>query len=226
MLLKVENVSKVFEQGEIQVQALKNINVEIDVSEFTTLVGPSGSGKTTLLNLIGAIDSVTEGKIIMNSRVYSEEKASALTQFRLEHLGFIFQSYNLIPVFTAMENVEYVLELQQVEKKERRERAMQVLADLDLSELESRFPREMSGGQQQRVAVARALVTKPPLVLADEPTANLDSENAERLLTLMQKMNEKYETTFLFSTHDERVKERAARVISLRDGEVINDSRA
>ena len=226
MLLKVENVSKVFEQGEIQVQALKNINIEIDVSEFTTLVGPSGSGKTTLLNLIGAIDSVTEGKIIMNSRVYSEEKASALTQFRLEHLGFIFQSYNLIPVFTAMENVEYVLELQQVEKKERRERAMQVLADLDLSELESRFPREMSGGQQQRVAVARALVTKPPLVLADEPTANLDSENAERLLTLMQKMNEKYETTFLFSTHDERVKERAARVISLRDGEVIHDSRA
>lgn len=226
MLLKVENVSKVFEQGEIQVQALKNINVEIDVSEFTTLVGPSGSGKTTLLNLIGAIDSVTEGKIIMNSRVYSEEKASALTQFRLEHLGFIFQSYNLIPVFTAMENVEYVLELQQVDKKERRERARQVLADLDLSALESRFPREMSGGQQQRVAVARALVTKPPLVLADEPTANLDSENAERLLTLMQKMNEKYETTFLFSTHDERVKERAARVISLRDGEVINDSRA
>ena len=226
MLLKVENVSKVFEQGEIQVQALKNVNVEIDVSEFTTLVGPSGSGKTTLLNLIGAIDSVTEGKIIMNSRVYSEEKASALTQFRLEHLGFIFQSYNLIPVFTAMENVEYVLELQQVDKKERRERARQVLADLDLSALESRFPREMSGGQQQRVAVARALVTKPPLVLADEPTANLDTENAERLLSLMQKMNEKYETTFLFSTHDERVKERAARVISLRDGEVINDSRA
>lgn len=226
MLLKVENVSKVFEQGEIQVKALKSVNVEVDVSEFTTLVGPSGSGKTTLLNLVGAIDSVTEGKIIMNSRPYSEEKASALTQFRLENLGFIFQSYNLIPVFTAIENVEYVLELQQVDKKERRERARQVLADLDLSELESRFPREMSGGQQQRVAVARALVTKPPLVLADEPTANLDSENAERLLGLMQKMNEKYKTTFLFSTHDDRVKERAARVISLRDGEVIDDSRA
>ena len=226
MLLKVENVSKVFKQGEIQVKALKCVNVEVDVSEFTTLVGPSGSGKTTLLNLVGAIDSVTEGKIIMNSKPYSEEKASALTQFRLENLGFIFQSYNLIPVFTAIENVEYVLELQQVDKKERRERARQILADLDLSELESRFPREMSGGQQQRVAVARALVTKPPLVLADEPTANLDSENAERLLGLMQKMNEKYKTTFLFSTHDDRVKERAARVISLRDGEVINDSRA
>jgi putative ABC transport system ATP-binding protein len=226
MLLKVENVSKVFKQGEIQVKALKSVNVEVDVSEFTTLVGPSGSGKTTLLNLVGAIDSVTEGKIIMNSKPYSEEKASALTQFRLENLGFIFQSYNLIPVFTAIENVEYVLELQQVDKKERRERARQVLADLDLSELESRFPREMSGGQQQRVAVARALVTKPPLVLADEPTANLDSENAERLLGLMQKMNEKYKTTFLFSTHDDRVKERASRVISLRDGEVINDLRA
>ena len=223
MLVHVKNVTRDFIQGEITVHALRGIDLEISEGEFTALVGPSGSGKTTLLNCIGVLDVPTDGEIFFQNEPMAALKGKDISDFRLHKLGFIFQAYNLIPVFTALENVEYILTLQKVDKKSRRERALAVLKDMGLESLQNRFPRELSGGQQQRVAVARALVSKPALILADEPTANLDTENAEKLLDLMGMMSENLKTTFLFSTHDERVMKRAHRIVHLLDGKITNE---
>lgn len=199
-IIKIENVKKQFKQGENVVEALRGVSFSIQEAEFAALVEPSGSGKTTLLNIIGGLDSLTEGKVEVDSEDLSTMKNKQLSEFRLNKVGFVFQAYNLIPVLTVLENVEYVLMLQGKKPKERKEISQKLLHEMGLSELENRFPRQISGGQQQRVAVCRALVSDPAVVLADEPTANLDGKNAELLLDIMQEMCEKKKRTFLFST--------------------------
>ena len=222
-LIQTHDLKKTFRQGEVVVEALRGITFQMEEGEFAALVGPSGSGKTTLLNCIGALDTPTSGKIIVGDRDLSLLKKKELSDFRLYEIGFVFQAYNLIPVMTALENVEYVLILQNVNKTERQERALSILKDMGIEKLADRFPRELSGGQQQRVAVARALISEPRVVLADEPTANLDSKNADTLLEIMALMCEKRKTAFLFSTHDVRVMEKARRLIYLHDGLVDRD---
>ena len=218
--IKTEKLKKVFQQGEIEVEALKGIDLEIKQGEFTSLVGPSGSGKSTLLNCLGGLDTPSDGKIFINGEDISKYSKNQLSDFRLNNVGFVFQAYNLIPVLTALENVEYILLLQGVDKKDRIARSMSLFAEMGLQDLADRFPRQLSGGQQQRVAVARALIGNPSIVLADEPTANLDSDNADVLLDIMEKMCKTKKTTFLFSTHDERVMRRAKRLVYLRDGQI------
>jgi len=225
-LLKLNDISKLYHQGEIELHALTDINLQFEKAEFTALVGPSGSGKTTLLNLIGGLDSPTTGKILLNDTNLSELKEQALSQFRLFQIGFIFQAYNLVPVLSALENVELVMVLQNRPVSERRNRAEHYLNLVGLKELMHRRPSALSGGQQQRVAVARALAANPKLVLADEPTANLDSENATALLDIMHNLAKEEETTFIFSTHDVRVMERAERIITLEDGRIKSDHKA
>lgn len=217
-LIQVENIKKIYLQGEIQVDALKGVSFSIDSGEFASLVGPSGSGKTTLLNIIGTLDRPNEGKVFLEGKEITSLKKREKTQFRLDYIGFVFQFYNLLPVFTALENIEYILQLKKIGKKERRERSLSILRDMKIENLAKRFPRELSGGQQQRIAVARALVAQPKIILADEPTANLDSESAFQLLDIMQEMCDQKKTTFLFSTHDARVMQRARRLIKLTDG--------
>ncbi|SBS35919.1 Lipoprotein-releasing system ATP-binding protein LolD [Marinomonas aquimarina] len=222
-LLKLQNVSKVYQQGQIQVQALKDIQLEVQEGEFLALVGPSGSGKTTLLNIIGGLDDSSTGSVILNNIELTCLKESELSDFRLFQLGFIFQAYNLVPVLSALENVELVTLLQGRPAKECRERAEHYLNLVGLKAMKDRRPSALSGGQQQRVAVARALAAEPRLVLADEPTANLDSENATALLDIMHRLSHEEKTTFIFSTHDQRVMERAERIVSLRDGQIYQD---
>lgn len=222
-LIEIKGVKKNFQQGEIVVEALRGIDFRIEKGEFTALVGPSGSGKTTLLNCIGALDTPTEGMILVDDRDTGSLKGNQLSDFRLHNIGFVFQAYNLIPVLTTLENVEYVLMISGVGSKERTDRSRAILEEMGLGDLSDRFPRQLSGGQQQRVAVARALVSEPLIVLADEPTANLDSENADMLLNIMREMCDRKKTTFLFSTHDARVMERADRLIRLRDGLVVTE---
>lgn len=219
-LIEITNLERTFEQGEIAVRALRGINLKVEAGEFAALVGPSGSGKTTLLNCIGGLDQANAGQLKVAGQELTTMSVQERNAFRLAHIGFVFQAYNLLPVLTALENTEYVLMIQGIDRKERLERARNILEEMGLDQLADRFPGQLSGGQQQRVAVARALVTSPDLVLADEPTANLDSENADRLLDLMQEMCEKRSTTFLFSTHDERVMRRAKRLLPLRDGQL------
>jgi len=223
-LLKIHNVSKYYLQGEIKVHALSNINLDFRRSEFAALVGPSGSGKTTLLNLIGGLDTPTSGDIHLNRTNLTDLNEQALSQFRLFQIGFIFQAYNLVPVLSALENVELVMVLQNRPASERHERALHYLHLVGLDDMTHRRPSALSGGQQQRVAVARALAAGPKLVLADEPTANLDSENASALLDIMHKLAIEEQTTFLFSTHDIRVMERAKRIITLKDGQIESDN--
>ena len=224
-IVTCKGVSKTFGQGEIQVRALADIDLEIYSGGFTSLVGPSGSGKTTLLNLIGGLDTPTSGEITVVGNRLEKMNTSELAEMRLAHLGFIFQAYNLIPVLSAIENVEFVMQLRGISASERRALAKEVLADVGLEGLEKRRPAELSGGQQQRVAVARAIVGDPKLVLADEPTANLDSKTAENLLDIMKEMNEKRGVTFVFSTHDELVMQYAERVVKLKDGRIVNDEK-
>ncbi|MCB1172228.1 MAG: ABC transporter ATP-binding protein [Leptospiraceae bacterium] len=219
-LVQIIDLFKSFQQGELQIQALRGLSMDMEEGEFSALVGPSGSGKTTLMNCLGALDRPDRGSIQVGIQRLGELKQNELSDFRLHQIGFVFQAYNLLPVLTALENVEYVLILQGVQKKERMQRAKQILSDVGLADLGDRFPRQLSGGQQQRVAVARALVSRPRIVLADEPTANLDSENTGRLLDIMEEMCDRYQTAFLFSTHDDRVVQRARRVILLKDGQV------
>ena len=219
--IEVKNLSKFFYQGEYEIKALDNITINIEKAEFTALVGPSGSGKTTLLNAIGALDKPTSGEITINGTKLSELNKNQISDYRLHHIGFVFQAYNLIPVLTAFENVEYVLQLQKFNKTDRRNKVDSLFKEIGLENLSDRFPRELSGGQQQRVAVARALIAQPDVVLADEPTANLDSENSEKLLSLMEQLCEQKGITFLFSTHDERVMRRAKRLIKLQDGKIV-----
>jgi putative ABC transport system ATP-binding protein len=222
LVIKARGVTKSFATGANQVWALKGVDLDIGEGEFVALVGPSGSGKTTLLNLIGALDTPTAGELVVLGRPIAALSKHERAKLRLHALGFVFQAYNLVPVLTAIENVEFVLELQGVGAM-RHERARQVLDELGLAELANRRINELSGGQQQRVAVARAVAAQPKLVLADEPTANLDGENAETLMHLMRQLNERYGMTFVFSTHDPRVVAHAVRVVTLVDGKVARD---
>ena len=222
-IVRITDVSKRYQQESLFVDALSNIDLDINKGEFTALVGPSGSGKTTLLNLIGALDSPSKGKIWIEEQEIGKLSRHELSRLRLQQLGFIFQEYNLIPVLSALENVEYVMLLQGVDDAERCQRAMSILREVGLEGLEQRRPSQLSGGQQQRVAVARAIVSEPIIVLADEPTANLDSTTGAALLDLMRKLNETRGTTFVFSSHDPMVIERARRVVRLKDGQIASD---
>ena len=223
-LVSAQEVTKVYKTGGIETPALRGVTLEVEPSDFTAIVGPSGSGKTTLLNLIGALDSATAGELKVLGKDISALSKRDRADLRLRLLGFVFQAYNLMPVLTAQENVEFVLELQGV-GGERSKRAREILEQLGLSEFANRRPAQLSGGQQQRVAVARAVASKPRLVLADEPTANLDGENAEILLKMMRDLNERDGITFVFSTHDPRVVAHAHRVVTLVDGRVANDEK-
>ncbi|MGH0031313.1 MAG: ABC transporter ATP-binding protein [Myxococcota bacterium] len=222
-ILEARGVTKVYETRGVETPALNGVDLCVDEGEFTALSGPSGSGKTTLLNLFGALDTPTSGTILLDGEDLSDLSPGQLSKLRLEKLGFVFQAYNLIPVLTASENVEFVMELQGVPAAERRERSEALLADVELAGLGGKRPLEMSGGQQQRVAVARAIASRPRVVLADEPTANLDSGTAGRLLELMERLNAERRVTFLFSTHDPLVMSRARRNVRLHDGRVESD---
>ncbi len=223
-ILRTENVNKIYRDNGVPVQALKDINLKISKGEYLVIAGPSGSGKTTLLNLLGTLDKPTSGKIFFENSDYTSKNRKELSEFRLRKLGFVFQAYNLIPVLTALENIEFSMMLLGIPEKERRERAMNLMAELGIDDLADKKPNEMSGGQQQRVAVARAIVNNPLIVLADEPTANLDSANGSKLLDLMEKMNEEKNITFIFSSHDKQVIERAKRLIILKDGQIVNEN--
>jgi putative ABC transport system ATP-binding protein len=222
--VEVENVSKIYPQGETEVRALNRLSLAIQPGEFTAICGPSGSGKTTLLNLMGALDKPTSGEVRVDGQLLGELGRRRLSQLRRDRIGFVFQAYNLIPVLTAYENAEMVLRLQGVEENQRRERVMALLADVGLEGLADRRPSQLSGGQQQRVAIARAIASNPAIVLADEPTANVDSETADHLLEIMEKLNRERGETFIFSTHDPRVLERAKRVIRIVDGQIDEDT--
>lgn len=225
-LLKLKDVRKIYDQGKIEVPALRGIDLEIKRGEFSTIFGPSGSGKTTLLNVIGCLDKPTSGDIFFNGDNIAEFDKSTLAQIRRKNIGFVFQSYNLIPVLTAYENVEFAVKIiEKITKKEIRDKVLNILDLVGLAGLEDRKPNELSGGQKQRVAIARALVKEPKLVLADEPSANLDSKTSEDVLKIMLKMNEELKTTFLFSTHDPLVMDYAKREIELKDGLITKDER-
>lgn len=224
-LVNVEHTSRVYRQNSVAVKALDDVSVTVGAGEFTTLVGPSGSGKTTLLNQIGALDEPSSGRIQIDGQEITGLSRKKRTVLRLWKIGFVFQEYNLIGVLSAQENVEYVLMLRGVPFRERRRQARATLAEVGLEGLEARLPNELSGGQQQRVAVARAIVSKPAIVLADEPTANLDSKTGAALLDMMRRLNEEHGVTFMFSTHDPMVMERARRVIHLKDGRIERDER-
>ncbi|MFP8881790.1 MAG: ABC transporter ATP-binding protein [Myxococcota bacterium] len=224
VIVELDDVSKEYLQGSHRVHALRGLSFKIERGEFTAICGPSGSGKTTALNLIGALDQPTSGRVTLEDRDLSSLSRRELSHLRRDRIGFVFQAYNLLPVLTAYENAELVLTLQGVDLDERRERVMQLLADVGLGGMESRRPSELSGGQQQRVAIARAIAADPAVVLADEPTANVDSETAHRLLDIMEKLNADRGVTFIFSTHDPQVFERARRLIRVVDGRIESDS--
>ena len=224
-LVTLEQIRKTYTQGKVKVTAIDRVDLTVSAGEFLALAGPSGSGKTTLLNIIGGLDMPDSGRVTVAGNDFSTMNAGALARLRLRSIGFVFQSYNLIPVLSAEENVEYIMLLQGVPAKERRDRARQILDDVGLEGLYTRRPSELSGGQQQRVAVARAIVSGPSLVLADEPTANLDSKTGEGLLDLMQAINRERQVTFIFSTHDKMVMDHAGRLVNLKDGRIENDIR-
>lgn len=222
-VLELMNVNKIYNSSEIKVHAVNDVTLDFVEAEFVAIVGPSGSGKTTLLNMIGGLDMPTSGELIISGTNLSKLKSSQLIDFRLRNIGFVFQSYNLIPVLTAKENVEFIMRLQKWPQKERDERTIELLKAVGLGDRINSCPAKLSGGQQQRVAVARALASKPKFILADEPTANLDSKSATTLLEIMEKLNHEEKITFIFSTHDPRVVKMAHRVITLEDGKVISD---
>lgn len=225
-MIEIDKVVRNYQAGESTVKALKGVSLTIDQGEFISIAGPSGSGKTTLLNLIGCIDALDGGQISINGQKVTQMDKKQKTDFRRRNLGFIFQTYNLIPVLTAYENVAFVLSLLDVEENEVRRRTMALLKEVGLEGMEDRRPSRLSGGQQQRVAIARALIKEPDIVLADEPTANLDSVTGEDILKLMKKMNENHGTTFIFSTHDRMVMEYADRLVMLHDGQIQSDTRS
>jgi putative ABC transport system ATP-binding protein len=223
-VIDAHNISKVYNADTIPVYAVNNVHLHLKRGEFTALVGPSGSGKTTLLNMIGGLDKPDEGNIYINGLDITKLSANELIDFRLKNIGFVFQSFNLIPVLTAKENVEFIMQLQKLSRKDRENRVTTLFEQIGLKDKINERPSKLSGGQQQRVAVARALASKPQFVLADEPTANLDSVSASNLLDIMAKLNKEENITFLFSTHDQRVIDRAGRVITLVDGRVVKDT--
>lgn len=224
-MIEIKDVKKTYKTGDTEVKALRGVDLRIESGEFLSIAGPSGSGKTTLMNLIGCIDILDEGEILIEGRVVSALSKEEKTTFRREKLGFIFQSYNLIPVLTSYENVAFSLQLLGISDSEIKERTMAILKEVGLEGMENRRPGKLSGGQQQRVAIARALVKNPVIVLADEPTANLDSHTGEDILKLMEVMNRKHGTTFVFSTHDKMVMDFARRLVYLHDGELQSDER-
>ncbi len=223
-IFELKGISKTYgETKAVMVHALKNIDLEIKRGEFTALIGPSGSGKTTLLNVMSGLDEPSHGKVFLRGRDLSGMTGTELSDFRRDHIGFVFQSYNLIPVLTAYENIEYILILQGISEQERKRRVKEILSDVGLKGYENKFPGQLSGGQQQRVAVARAVVGNPDIILADEPTANLDSVNGKALIDMMLHLNEAHGVTFVFSTHDQRIMDEAKRIIIIEDGKISND---
>ncbi len=224
-VIETKNLKKYYNPGtELEVRALDGVDLQIEEGEFTAIVGPSGSGKTTLLNIIGGLDKPTEGQVFIDGIDISGLTENELIDFRLNNIGFVFQAYNLIPVLTAYENAEFIMLLQDRPEQERKQRVTKLLKDVGLEKQINKKPTQMSGGQQQRVAVARALASKPKFILADEPTANLDSKATTQLLDIMKKLNEEEGITFLFSTHDQRVIDRAKRIIDIDDGKIIKDT--
>jgi putative ABC transport system ATP-binding protein len=222
-IIVTEKLKKDFRADGNIIHAVRNIDFTVKSGEFTAIVGPSGSGKTTFLNLISGLDTPTAGKIWLNDKQITEMSGNELSDFRRDHIGFIFQAYNLIPVLTVKENIEYIMLLQGITKEDRYNNVMDILKEIGMEGFEKRFPPKLSGGQQQRVAIARAMVSKPELILADEPTANLDQKTGAELLDMMRELNKKTGMTFLFSTHDPMVMERADRVVTLVDGQIAKD---
>ncbi|MCW3805840.1 ABC transporter ATP-binding protein [Plebeiibacterium marinum] len=222
-IIRIKNLHKVYSQKQIPVKALNGVDLTFDEGEFTALVAPSGAGKTTFLNLLGGLDLPTEGSVEIGGVRIDQLSSAEKTKFRLTNIGFVFQAYNLIPVLTASENIEFIMELQGISKRERAVRSRELLEAVGIPDKANVRPLQLSGGQQQRVAVARALASKPKFVLADEPTANLDSKSTENLLDIMLQLNKKENITFIFATHDARVVKMARRVITFEDGKVIND---
>ncbi len=224
-VIETKKLCRHFGEGETLVKALEDASITIEKGEFTAIIGPSGSGKSTLLQLIGGLDKPTSGDVILDNKNISHMNGTELSDFRRDHIGFIFQAYNLIPVLSAEENIEYIMLLQNLPAAERKRRVHAILNAVGLDGKGGRLPAQLSGGQQQRVAVARAMVSKPSLILADEPTANLDSHTGSSLLDMMKELNEKENMTFIFSTHDPKIMERARRIIRLEDGRIVDDER-
>ena len=222
-IIEARNIYKVYNETKVPVNALNGVDLKIEEGEFTAIVGPSGSGKTTLLNILGGLDLPTKGDIFIEGTNLKNLSSRQLIDFRLHNIGFVFQSYNLIPVLTAKENTEFILELQKVPKKERMQKAMELLEAVGIADKAGHRPGQLSGGQQQRVAVARALASQPRFIIADEPTANLDSRSTNDLLEIMAEMNRKYHSTFIFATHDQRVMDKAHRIVTIDDGKIIGD---
>ncbi|NQU81211.1 MAG: ABC transporter ATP-binding protein [Bacteroidetes bacterium] len=222
-IIEIKNLTKIYDGTGLEVKAVNGIDLNFEKGEFAAIVGPSGSGKTTLLNMLGGLDHPTSGEVFVDGQNIWELKSRKLTDFRMNNIGFVFQSYNLIPVLTAKENVEFIMHLQGKSKKERNSRTLELLKAVGLEERMDSRPSKLSGGQQQRVAVARALASKPKFILADEPTANLDSKSTETLLDIMENLNKEENITFIFSTHDARVVKKARRVITVEDGKVKSD---
>ena len=224
-ILRTENLYKIYDTNGISVTALRDVNIEINKGDFLVLAGPSGSGKTTLLNLLGSLDMPTKGKVYLDNEDMAGKSRKELSDIRLHRMGFIFQAYNLIPVLTALENIEFPMMLLGLGEKQRRQKALEIMKELGINELADKRPNQMSGGQQQRVAVARAIVNNPLVVLADEPTANLDTKTGGKLLDLMGKMNEEKNITFIFASHDPEVMMRAKRLVKIEDGAIIEDKK-
>lgn len=222
-VIEITGLTKIYNSSEVKVKAVNGIDINFKEGEFTAIVGPSGSGKTTFLNMLGGLDRPTEGTVIIGGIDIWSLSSRKLIDFRMNNIGFVFQSYNLIPVLTAGENVEFIMQLQGKGKKEREERTKELLEAVGIGDRIKSRPSKLSGGQQQRVAVARALASKPEFILADEPTANLDSHATNSLLELMSQMNKKFNTTFIFATHDQRVMDKATRIVTIEDGKVLSD---
>lgn len=222
-VIETHKLFKIYEQGDTEVRALNDVSINFEQGEFTAIVGPSGSGKTTFLNAIGGLDTPTSGNVLINDTDITQLKSNQLIDFRLRNIGFVFQAYNLIPVLTSRENVEFIMLMQGIANEERKKRSEELLASVGLEDKKDSRPGQLSGGQQQRVAVARALASKPQFVLADEPTANLDSTSTSNLLDIMYRLNQEENMTFIFSTHDQRVIDRARRVVTLEDGKTVSD---
>ncbi len=225
-MISNEHVSKVYKMGEVDLRVIKDLNLQVSHGEFVAIVGPSGSGKSTVLNLLGCLDKPTEGKILIDETDVTQLDTTALANFRGENIGFIFQSFNLIPVLSVYENIEYpLIMIQNLPEQERHKRIMELLKDVDMLDQKDKFPDQLSGGQRQRVAIARALVTKPKIVFADEPTANLDTKTSNQIITLMRNIQQEFNTTFIFATHDEKIVRVVDRIITLVDGVVTDDKR-
>ena len=224
-VIEIKDLVKIYSNNVMEVTAVDNVNLTIEKGEFTAIVGPSGSGKTTLLNMIGGLDQATSGQILVDGIDVSTLNSKQLVDFRLHNIGFVFQSYNLIPVLTASENVSFIMEMQGLDKATIQSRTAEILTEVGLADRMESRPNQMSGGQQQRVAVARAMASRPKFIIADEPTANLDSKTTEKLLDIMEELNEKENITFLFSTHDQRVVNKARRIIVLEDGKIVKDEK-